>query len=65
MMYPNKSFFERILEGAALFALACWLVRTGVCMIQSVWGWIILLTVIAGVVVVCVRLYKHHKESKF
>lgn len=65
MLYPNKSFFEKVLEGAALFALAAWLVRTGVCMIQSVWGWIILLVVIAGVVIVCARLYKHYKENKF
>ncbi len=65
MMYPNKSFFEKVLESAALFALAAWLVRTGVCMIQSVWGWIILLAVVAGLIVVGIRFYKHYKESKF
>ena len=65
MLYPQKGPFERVLECAALFALACWLVRAGVCMIKSVWGWIILLAVVAGIVVVCVRLYRHHKESKF
>ena len=65
MFYPQKGLLEKVLEGAALFALACWLVRTGVCMIQSVWGWIILLSVIAGIVVVAIRLYKHHRDSQF
>lgn len=64
-MYPPKSFFQRLLETAALFALACWLVRTGVCLIQSVWGWIILLTIAGGVVVAGVRLYKHYRNEKF
>ena len=65
MMYPNKSFFEKVLESAALFALAAWLVRAGVCMIQNVWGWLILFAVLAGAGVVCIRLYRHHKENKF
>ena len=64
-MIPQKSFFQKILESAALFALAAWLVRTGVCMIQSVWGWLILLSVIAGVIVVIVRVHKYYKGSKF
>ena len=64
-MYPPKSFFQKVLESAALFALACWLVRTGVCLIQSVWGWIILLAVAVGVMVLGARLYKHYKDTKF
>ena len=64
-MYPPKSFLQKVLESAALFALACWLVRTGVCLIQSVWGWLILLAVAAGVAVFGTRLYKHHKDTKF
>ena len=64
-MYPPKSFLQKVLESAALFALACWLARTGVCLIQSVWGWLILLAVIAGVAVISMRLYKHHKDTKF
>lgn len=64
-MYPPKSFFQKMLESAALFALACWLVRTGVCLIQSVWGWIILLAVASGIVVLVARLYKHYKDTKF
>ncbi len=64
-MYPNKSFIEKVLEGAALFALACWLVKTGVCMIQSVWGWIMLLLAITGVAIVGFRFYKHYKDNHF
>ena len=64
-MIPQKTFFQKILESAALFALAAWLVRTGVCMIQSVWGWLILLSVITGVIVVVVRFRKYYKGSKF
>ena len=64
-MYPPKSFLQKVLESAALFALACWLVRTGVCLIQSVWGWIILLAVAVSVVVLGARLYKHYKDTKF
>ena len=64
-MIPQKTFFQKILESAALFALAAWLVRTGVCMIQSVWGWLILLSVITGVIVVVVRIRKYYKGSKF
>ncbi len=65
MFYPQKGFFEKILEGAALFALACWLVRTGICLIQSVWGWIILLITLSGIVVFTAHLYKHYKDSRF
>ena len=64
-MIPQKSFFEKVLESAALFALAAWLVRMGVCMIQSVWGWLILFAVIAGVTVICIRFYKHYRDNKF
>ncbi len=64
-MIPQKTFFEKVLESAALFALAAWLVRTGVCMIKSVWGWLILLSVVAGVIIVIVRIYKYYKGSKF
>lgn len=64
-MISQKSFFEKVLESAALFALAAWLVRAGVCMIQSVWGWIILFSVVAGVIVVAIRFYKYYKQSKF
>ena len=64
-MTPQKSFFEKLLESAALFALAAWLVRTGVCMIKSVWGWLILFAVLTGVIVVAIRFFKYYKDSKF
>ena len=65
LMYPPKTFFQRILESAAMFALAAWLVRTGICLLQSVWGWILLL---GGVTVACTigyRFYKRYKETHF
>lgn len=65
MLYPDKSFFRKLLEATAMFALAAWLVKTGICMIESVWGWIILLCVIAGIAVVGIRLYKHYKDQQF
>lgn len=48
-----------------MFALAAWLVRTGICFLQSVWGWILLL---GGVTVACTigyRFYKRYKETHF
>ena len=64
-MYPQKGFFERILEDAAILALSAFLVRYAVCTIQSVWSWLILFAVLAGVIVVCIRFYRYHKENKF
>ena len=64
-MFPQKSLFQRLVESAALFALACWLVKTGVLLIESVWGWIILLSTAAGIVVIIARLYKHYRNTKF
>lgn len=64
-MYPPKSFFQRLVESAALFALAAWLVRTGVCLIQSVWGWLLLLAAVATVIVIGYRLRKHYRDAHF
>jgi len=64
-MYVPESFFQKLARGAFLFALACWLVRTGVCYLRSVWGWIILLTVIASAVTVIVKLRKHYRDTHF
>lgn len=64
-MYPPKSFFQRLVESAALFALAAWLVRTGVCLIQSVWGWLFLLAAVATVIVIGYRLRKHYRDTHF
>ncbi len=64
-MYPPKSFFQRLVESAVLFALAAWLVRTGVCLIQSVWGWLLLLAAVATVIVIGYRLRKHYRDTHF
>ena len=64
-MIPEKSFFTRIAEAAGLFCLAAWLVRAGVCLLQSVWPWLIGLIIFAAVVVVGFRLYRHYKDTHF
>lgn len=64
-MYPPKTFFQRILESAAMFALAAWLVRTGVCLLQSVWGWILFLGGLAIACTIGYRFYKRYKETHF
>ena len=64
MLIPTKSLFQRILEGAAIFALACYLIKLGICMLQSIWGWLILLVAITLIVIVGYRFYKHHKDSQ-
>ncbi len=53
------------MESAVLFALAAWLVRTGVCLIQSVWGWLLLLAAVATVIVIGYRLRKHYRDTHF
>lgn len=65
MFYPQKGFFEKVLEGAAILALSAYLIRYAVCTIQSVWGWLILFAVLTGLGIICYRLYKHHKDSNF
>lgn len=65
MYYPPKGFFTRLVEAAFLFALAAWLVRVGICLIQQVWVWIVVLVVIAAVLMVAWRLYKHYKDTHF
>ena len=65
-MYPiPKGFFERLVESAFLFALAAWLVRTGICFLQDVWGIIVLLLGLAAGAVALYRLWKHKKDTKF
>ena len=64
-MYVPESFFQKLVKAAFLFALASWLVRTGICYIREVWGWIVLLVVIASVVTVLIRLRKHYKDTHF
>ena len=64
-MYPlPKGFFQRLAESAFLFALAAWLVRTGIRFLQDVWGMIILLAGIAAAALALYRLWKHRKDTK-
>ena len=65
-MYPfPKSFFQRLVESAFLFALAAWLVRTGIIFLRDVWGIIILLLGLAAGAIAGYRLWKHRKDTKF
>lgn len=64
-MYPPKSFFQRLVESAAMFALAAWLVRTGICLLAGVWGWVLLLVGLAVSAAVGYRFYKHYKDTRF
>ena len=64
-MIPEKSFFTKLAEAAGLFCLAAWLVRTGICLLQSVWGWIVGLVIVAAVITVAIRLHRHYKDTHF
>ena len=59
-----KTFFQRLVESAFMFALAAWLVRTGICLLQEVWGIIILLLGLAAAGIAGYRLWKHKKDTK-
>ena len=65
MYQPPKSFFTSLVEAAFLFALAAWLVRTGICLIQQVWVWIVVLVAIGVALVIAWRLYKHYRDTHF
>ena len=65
MYQMPKSFFQRLVESAFLFALAAWLVRTGICFLKDVWGIVILLLGLAARAVAAYRLAKHKKDTKF
>jgi len=48
-----QSFFTRLLAAAALFALAMWLLRLGVCYLSHIW-WVLLILavlIVAGIVI--------------
>ena len=64
-MIPEKSFFTRIAEAAGLFCVAAWLIRTGICLLQSVQGWLIGLIVLGAVITVIFRIRKHYKDTHF
>ena len=47
-----------------MFALAAWLVRTGICLLQDVWGIIVLLLGLGAAGIAAYRLWKHKKDTK-
>ena len=64
-MYQRpKTLFQRLLEAAFMFALAAWLVRTGICLLQDVWGIIVLLLGLGAAGIAAYRLWKHKKDTK-
>lgn len=64
-MYPfQKGFFQRLLEATFMFAASAWLVRTGICFLQDVWGIIVLLLGLAAAGTALYRLWKHKKDSQ-
>ena len=63
MYVPPKGFFTKLVEAAALFAIAAWLVRVGVLLIQEVWVWLIVLAGVVLVIRALWKLYKHHKDT--
>ena len=64
-MYPfQKGFFQRLVEAAFLFALAAWLVRTGIELLRGVWGIIVLLLGLAAGAVALYRLWKYKKNTR-
>ena len=63
MYMPPKSFFAQLLEGAVMFIIAAFLVKTGILMLADVWVWII---VIIGLILfgrAGWKLYKHYKDT--
>ena len=65
MYIPPRGIFSRLVESAFLFALAAWLVRTGICLLRDVWVWIVILAALAILVSAGIRVYKHYKDTHF
>ena len=52
-------------EWAFLFALAAWLVRTGIQMVSQVWVPLVVLVVIVAALLIGGRIYRHYKDTHF
>jgi hypothetical protein len=65
MYQPPKSFFTRLVESAFLFALATWLVRTGIQIVSQVWVPLVVLVVIVVALLIGGRIYRHYKDTHF
>ena len=65
MYQPPKSFFTMLVESAFLFAVAAWLVRTGIQMVGQVWVPLVVLLAIVVALVIGRRIYRHYKDTHF
>jgi len=64
-MYPPKGYFTKLLEAAFLFALSALLVRMGVGFLEEIWGWLVLIIIIAGVLRILYLVWKYLKDTRF
>ena len=63
MEIQPKKLLARLLEAAAVFALAMFLIRLGVCYLSQVWWVLLILAGITIAVVVGWRLLKHQQNG--
>ena len=54
-----------MVESAFLFALAAWLVRTGIQIVSQVWVPLVVLVVIVVALLIGGRIYRHYKDTHF
>lgn len=54
-----KKWITRLLEWAAMFALAAFLLRLGVAYIKEIWWILLILAAVVSAVVIAYRLYKN------
>ena len=64
MYFPPKRFLTRMLEIIVGVVVAIWLIKIGLCMLEDIWGWIILIGVIVGGIVIGWKIHKHHKDTR-
>ena len=65
MDIPPKKLIVRLLETAAMFALAMFLIKMGVCYLMSVKWALIVLAVLAAGGFVGFRLWKHKSQQRW
>ena len=63
MEIQPKKLLTRLLEAAAVFALAMFLIRLGVCYLSQVWWILLILAGITIAVVIGWRFWKHQQDS--
>jgi hypothetical protein len=54
-----KKLITKIFEFCALFALSVFLIRLGILYLSDIWWILALLAALAGVGIVCYRIWKH------